>query len=68
MATLRATSTDLALAELKRRAAVAELCRVSFADFAQIAIAAGVVGGVAKVRWGPHLDAYCFSLQMQLES
>lgn len=70
MEILRATSIELArLAreELERRAAVAELCRRSFADFARTAIAAGVVHGIAKIVWGPHLDAHCYEVQLQLE-
>ncbi len=69
-ATLRITCTDLArlaLAEMERRAAEAELGRLSFADFARFAIAAGVVDGIKRVQWGKHLDRFCTSLQFQLE-
>ena len=65
--TLRATCTDLARAELRRRAAEAEAGRRSLADFARFAIAAGVVDGIKRVEWGPHLERYCASLQFQLE-
>lgn len=57
-----------AQAELERRAAEAQLCRDSFADFVQIAIDHGAVDGIRKVVWGPHLDAWCFATQMRLES
>jgi hypothetical protein len=67
MTTLRATCTELARAELRRRVAEAELGRRSFADFARFAIAAGIVDGLRRVQWGPHLDALCQALQFQLE-
>ena len=67
MTTLRRSAAELARAELRRRVARAELGRRSFADFVQLAIAAGVVDGIKRVQWGPHLDAICFATQMQLE-
>lgn len=62
-----AASTELARRELERRAAIVTLCRRSFADFCRHAIAAGVVDGVRRVEWGPHLDALCEAVQFQLE-
>lgn len=50
------------------KAARALLARRHLADFVRQAIAAGAVHGLAKVEWGPHLDALCFATQMQLES
>lgn len=67
MRSLREACTDLARRELERRAAEAELCRRSFADFVQIAIAQGVVDGIRRVDWGPHLETHCRSLQFQYE-
>src|SRR6187401_2452309 len=70
MESLRITCTDrarAALAEIEARRAIAEIGRRSFADFAKFAIAAGVVDGIKRVTWGPHLDRYCTSLQFQLE-
>lgn len=49
------------------RWARAKLARRWLADFAQQAIAAGVVGGIARVDWGPHLAAVCLHTQLQLE-
>lgn len=72
-----ATSTDLARlanAELVRRelearraAAQIELARRLLSAFAQQAIAAGVIDGIARVDWGPHLEAVCWHTQLQLE-
>lgn len=65
-----ALSTDLAARarlELERRAAIAELCRRSLADFVRQAISAGVVDGIQRVDWGPHLDGFCSELQAQFE-
>lgn len=42
-------------------------CRRSLSAFVQQAIAAGVVGGVSRVEWGPHLERYCRHVQDQLE-
>lgn len=74
---LPATSTELArlaqqeLArrelEARREAARIELARRMLSAFAQQAIAAGVVDGIARVDWGPHLDAVCWHTQLQLE-
>lgn len=64
------TEADVAAAaraELERLAAEAALCRASLADFVQIAIERGVVDGIRRVQWGPHLDALCFHTQLQLE-
>lgn len=52
---------------VSRERARAELARRSLADFARQAIAAGVVDGIKRVRWGKHLDKYCDSLQFQIE-
>lgn len=54
--------------EIARRLAAAELGRQSFADFFRMACDARVIGGVAKIEWGPHLDLYCWSVQLQLEA
>lgn len=74
---LPATSTELArlarqeLArrelEARREAARIELARRMLSAFAQQAIAAGVVDGISRVEWGPHLDAVCWHTQLQLE-
>jgi len=52
---------------LDYRAAQVEIARCSLADFAQQAVAAGVVDGTRRLDWGPHLDALCDALQFQLE-
>lgn len=57
-----------ALRELARRTAKIEWAKRDFAEFSRQAIAAGVVEGVKRVEWGPHLEGYCFSLQCQLEA
>lgn len=49
------------------RWARAKLARRWLADFAQQAIAAGVVSGITRVAWGPHLAAVCLHTQLQLE-
>jgi hypothetical protein len=67
MTGLRQTCTELARAELRRRAAGAELARRSLGWFVRLAIAAGVVDGIQRVEWGPHLDAICSEVQAQLE-
>lgn len=46
----------------KRRAALD-----SFAEFVRQAVAAGVVPGVAKLDWAPHLDQVCYETQSLLE-
>jgi hypothetical protein len=48
--------------------ALATKARRSLAEFTRRAIGAGVVPGISKVEWGPHLDAFCFATQMQLEA
>lgn len=68
MSTLRATFTELAQRELKRRAALAELARRSLAEFFRQAVDASAVAGVKRLDWGPHLDFYCLSVQLHLES
>lgn len=40
----------------------------SLAEFARQAIEAGVVEGIKRVEWGPHLDALCSQTQLQLEA
>ncbi len=54
--------------ESEARGRRAEKAKRSLAEFVRQAIAAGVVHGISKVDWGPHLDALCFSTQMQLEA
>lgn len=65
-------TTRTARLSTKKRRRVAKTARATLArrwlaDFVKQAIAAGVVHGISKVEWGPHLDALCFSTQMQLE-
>ncbi len=45
----------------------AELARRSFAEFVRQAVTAGVVPGLARVEWAPHLDALCDETQAMLE-
>lgn len=47
--------------------AQAKLARRSLAAFVQLAVAAGVIQGASKLDWGPHLDALCAHIQLQLE-
>lgn len=54
------------LAEVARGARAA-LARRSLADFFRQAVAAGVVAGISKLEWGPHIDAFCMHTQLQLE-
>jgi hypothetical protein len=66
-----ATSIEIArraIAELERRAAKAELTQRSLAEFFKQAVAAGCVAGIKRLEWGPHLEFYCLSVQLQLES
>lgn len=61
------TEPQRARAELRRRAALAELARRSLADFFRQAVAAGEVEGISQLEWGNHLELHCFEVQMQLE-
>lgn len=45
----------------------ADQCRRSLAAFVRQAIAAGVVVGISRVDWGPHLERYCRHVQDQIE-
>ncbi len=61
-----ATSTDVEREILIRKAQIA-LARRKLSAFAQQAIAAGVVDGISRVVWGPHLEATCWHTQLLLE-
>jgi hypothetical protein len=61
-----APPADLDVEEVAR-GALATLARRSLAHFVRQAIAAGVVDGIQRVDWGPHLDAICSQVQAQLE-
>jgi hypothetical protein len=50
------------------RAARAKKAKRSLSAFVQQAIAAGVIEGIRRVEWGPHLEQLCFETQMQLEA
>lgn len=50
------------------RWARAKLARRWLADFFKQAVEAGAVAGIKHLEWGPHLDFYCLSIQLQLES
>jgi hypothetical protein len=63
----RAPAEHLGDAATIARGARATLARRNLSAFTKQAIAAGVVHGVAKVEWGPHLDAHCSEVQLQLE-
>lgn len=54
--------------ELERREAAAASACASLAEFFRQAVAAGTVAGIRRLEWGPHLDFYCLSIQLQLES
>lgn len=49
------------------RGARATLARRHLADFVKQAVAAGEIEGCTSLEWGPHLEAHCFEVQMQLE-
>lgn len=58
-----------AIAELLReqRGIDAELARRDFKEFVLQAIAAGVVQGLTKIEWTPHLDALCDVVQTMFD-
>lgn len=62
--------TDLVWEERVRIAtnARATLAKRWLSHFVRQAIAAGVVHGIRKVIWGPHLEAFCLHTQLQLEA
>jgi len=49
------------------RWARAKLARRWLSQFVRQAIDAGVVHGIRRVEWGPHLEAVCLHTQLQLE-
>lgn len=50
------------------RAGRAIKAKRSLAEFTRQAIDAGELEGIRRVEWGPHLDAFCTEVQMQLEA
>jgi hypothetical protein len=53
--------------ELEAKGRRAEKAKRSFSAFVRQAIDAGVVHGLTRVEWGPHLEALCIATQMQIE-
>lgn len=50
------------------RGARATRAKRSLADFARQAVEAGEIEGTRSIEWGPHLDAHCGAVQLQLEA
>lgn len=50
------------------RAGAATRAKRSLSQFTQQAIAAGQIEGIRRVEWGQHLEAFCWEVQLQLES
>jgi hypothetical protein len=63
----RIVAAKAARAEKARRIKRRRAALDSFAEFVRQAVAAGVVPGVAKLDWAPHLEQICREMQALLE-
>lgn len=63
----RLVAAKIAKAEKGRREKKRRAALDSFAEYVRQAVAAGVVPGVAKLDWAPHLEQVCHETQSLLE-